>query len=312
MNNGCNQQPCDLYSICLNYLCNNIYFYCNKKQADFRSSKKDLKNFHYDFKDKTLRFNHVISEDFLERLCDLDKLNDSTLSLFSSEQICLKKFHVKNCQLSKDAIKTVVKQHQINELIVNNLQFDAANSPIVNQSNSSQNITINDLINCLNEKSLENLTYLNVSRNKSLFSSILTNMNHLKNLTKLNVSFTCFNNLCLDIVCQDLINLEYLDISATKVSDLSPLMNLKDKLKHLYMYNMRASLGDDIIKVLTSIIRLQSLDISCDVSTKIFSDMTLSLFDVNQMLDELALVRLSEFKYLDISGKIGIRQECLM
>ncbi|CAF0733697.1 unnamed protein product [Brachionus calyciflorus] len=317
MNYGCNQQPFTLYSTCLNYLCNNLDFFCKINQINItntglNSSKKDTNFVKYEFKDCSIRFNNFISEDILEKLCDLNKLNDSTFSLFTTEQTNLRKVHLKNSQLSRDIIKLVLRKHQINELIVNNLHSENQNTSTPNNSNiTNSNININDLIDSLNEWSLNNLTYLNVSRNKSLFGSILINLKSLKNLTKLNVSFTCFNNVCLDIVCNDLNNLEYLDISATKVSDISPLVNLKDKLKYLFMYNMRSSLGDEIIQIVCSCSRLLSLDLSCDVSTKIFSDMTLSLFDVNKFLNELTSARLIDLKYLDISGKINIKQESL-
>lgn len=336
MNNGCiQQQPSRLYSICLNYLCNNLDLVCDQKPVEpeltsnisFLAGKPNGKKQNtnlakrLEFKDKLIKFNHIISQDLLERLCELEKLNDSTIALFSSSQTCLKKFHIKNSCLSKDSIKQILKQHQIDELVVNNIQFEsnqfsdsALNHNLANSNLNSNNqiLSINDLVDGLNEWSLENLQYLNVGRNISLFGSILINLNKLRNLSKLNVSFTCFNNHSLNIICQDLKNLEFLDLSGTKVNDLSPLLNLKSKLKYLYMYNMRASLSDDLIKVVTSMGKLQQLDLSCDVSNKIFADTILSLFDVNLLLEELAASKLCDLKYLDISGKVSIRQDSLM
>lgn len=300
MNNEFSQQPPTLYSACIDYICKNIYKFCSLSQSD--PVKYSKKNLNYQFKDKSIRFNHIISEDLLKHLSESDKLTNSTISLFSNEQTNLKKCQIKNAILSKDALKSVLKTHKISQLYVNNLICDS----------QSSTISLNDIIDSLNEWSLFNLFYLDVSCNKSVFNSILVNLKNLTNLTKLNVSFTCFNNVSLDIVCEDLLNLEYLDMSATKVSDLKPLIKLKEKIKHLYMYNMRASLDNDIIDVITKLSQLQTLDLSCEVSTKIFSDMTMSLFDVNQLLKALETNCLPNLKYLDISGKLKVNEDSLM
>ena len=122
---------------------------------------------------------------------------------------------------------------------------------------------------------------------------------------KLNVSYTCLNNQSLDTMAQDLVNpnLKYLDVSVTNVNDFSRLLRLKDKLKHLFMYNMRTHLNDDIIPMVCQLHKLQSLDLSCDLSSKIFADTILSVFDVNLLLDELCKANLKDLRYLDVSGK---------
>ncbi len=74
---------------------------------------------------------------------------------------------------------------------------------------------------------------------------------------------------------------------------------------------MRASLTDDLINVVCQLKKLQHLDLSCDVSTKLFSDNNLSLFDVNSLLEKLTENKLADLKYLDISGKIEIKQQYL-
>ena len=328
-----------LYIKCLNYLCNNLDQFCDLKQHQPCQSQNEPKNptkpnknnehftnskQYLEFKDKFIKFNHIIAEDLLERLSDLGKLNDLTISLFNNRQTCLKKVWIKNVVLSKEAIKFLLKQHQLSEILINNLNVkehdlngNALNSHNNGQNNgtnnnSSSSININDLIDGLNEWSLQNLKSLNVSRNSSLFTSILINFRQLQSLNKLNVSFTCFNNHSLDIITQDLNGLEYLDISGTRVSDLAPLLRLKDKLKYLYMYNMRAALNNDIVDVVCCLRRIQHLDLSCDVSTKIFADMTFSLFDVNLLLNELTKAKLSDLKYLDISGKIEIDNQSLV
>ncbi len=319
--------PSRLYETSLNYICNNLDLVCdfnsfesNQLIRPSTNSKKLI------FKDKQIKFNHIVSEDILERLCDLGKLNDLTITLFTSKQTCLKHIRIRNVSISKESVKLLLKQHQINELIINNIQtypqdldlvVNSINNYETNANNNNNNsnihqtpITINDLIDSLNAWSLEHLKCLNVSRNISLFGSILINLRQLKNLSKLNVSYTCFNNHSLDIITQDLTSLEYLDITGTRVSDISALLRLKN-LKHLIMYSMRASLTDDLIDIVCNLSKLQHLDLSCDVSTKLFSDMNLSVFDVNLLLEQLTKRKLNDLVYLDISGKIEIKKEIL-
>lgn len=186
-------------------------------------------------------------------------------------------------------------------------------TPTPNAAASNQSININELVESLNAWSQSNLKSLSVSRDPSLFSSILiSNIGKLAaSLTRLNVSFTSFNNHSLDLVCQHLPRIEHLDISGTKVNDLAPLTRLRESLKSLHMYHMRASLTDDIVPVVCALFRLTCIDLSCDISTKIFADTSMSLFDVNHFLEELTRARLSELRFLDISGKTGIKKEAI-
>ena len=320
-----------LYIKCLNNLCLNLDQFCNLTQQpidpinqstlknQLKPKNESFKQLH--FKDKQIKFNHIISEDFLERLSDLGKLNDLTVTLFNNQQTCLKKVCIKNASLSKESIKSLLRQHQLSDILINNIQLNTKELEINssgtnvnhNNSNSAGNgFNINNLIDGLNEWSLIHLKHLNVSRNASLFSSILINFKQLKNLFKLNVSYTCFNKHSLEIIAQDLGNLEYLDISGTRVSDLEPLLRLKDKLKYLYMYNMRSTLNNDIIEVVCSLHKIQHLDLSCEVSNRIFADRNFSLFDVNLLLDQLVKAKLPDLKYLDVSGKNEINQESIV
>lgn len=345
--------PTSLYSTCLSFICSNLDQVCELKQIEFSTGTSlpigvitktnqlsydqhqqllaNLKSGNatqqllsvYAFRDKRVKFNHIVCEDLLERLGDLNKLNDTTLALFlNPSQVFLRRFVLKNCNVSRQVLKKVLKEHQIDELSLINVQLSSTsgasgchpsteNQPSLHNCGSCT-FSISNLVDSLNPCSLEHLRYLNVSRNTSLFGSILVSIKEMSNLQKLNVSFTSFNNQTLDIVTRDLAHLEYLDVSGTKCNDLSLLLRIKDTLKYLCMYNMRASLNDEIIPVLCSLTALKHLDVSCDVSTKIFADMSLSVFDVNLLLDELASSNLHGLSYLDISGKSSIKQESLV
>ena len=71
----------------------------------------------------------------------------------------------------------------------------------------------------------------------------------LRNLQVLNVSNTEFSRASLDLVVEDLPLLETLDISQTKVNDITPLRKCKDRLKSLSLYGCKlpASTSDSVV-----------------------------------------------------------------
>lgn len=89
----------------------------------------------------------------------------------------------------------------------------------------------------------------------------------LKALTTLNVSGTGFNRESLGIVAEYLPLLESLDISCTKVDNITPLIRCKKRLKSLSMYNLKIDLSTrdksaNLISVLLELNELRNLDIS--------------------------------------------------
>lgn len=90
----------------------------------------------------------------------------------------------------------------------------------------------------------------------------IATLNKLKALHTLNVSGTEFNKHGLDIVVEDLPLLESLDISCTRVDDITPLKKCKDRLKTLNMYNLKISGYGNLIPVLLELNELRHLDIS--------------------------------------------------
>ena len=64
-------------------------------------------------------------------------------------------------------------------------------------------------------------------------------LSKLRSLQVLNVSGTEFNKHGLEIVVEDLALLESIDISCTRVDDISPLLKCKNRLKSLTMYNLK-------------------------------------------------------------------------
>ena len=85
---------------------------------------------------------------------------------------------------------------------------------------------------------------------------VVVALSKLRNLQVLNVSNTEFSRTSLELVVEDLPLLDTLDISQTKVNDISPLIKCKERLKYLSLYGCKlpantsdSVVGDGFIKV---------------------------------------------------------------
>jgi Zyg-11 family protein len=185
--------------------------------------------------------------------------------------------------------------------------------------------TINELIGCLGEYTLNNISFLSVSR--SYFTSsarfcVVVGLAKLRNLKHLDVSHTDINHHGLEIIVEDLPNLLSLNISATRVKDLNPLKKCKNRLKCLSMYNLRCSSSallslqshnnnnqqviDPFMTVILELNQLVKLDISDDRDSPV-DVVTRGSTSVLPLLKRPDLF--THLKYLDISGKDGIELE---
>merc|ERR1719193_1549766 len=127
----------------------------------------------------------------------------------------------------------------------------------------------------------------------------------LRNLQVLNVSNTEFSKASLDLVVEDLPLLETLDISQTKVNDITPLRKCKDRLKSLSLYGCKlpASTSDSVVSVLGDLTELVHLDISDDKDDHPPFDILApgAKFKISTLLQKInTLPNLHSF---DISGK---------
>ena len=98
------------------------------------------------------------------------------------------------------------------------------------------------------------------------YTTMVLQFTKLKGLTSLNVSGTGFNATSLEMVVEYLCNLENLDISCTKVGDITCLKNLQDRLKNLNLYGLNFSPNpevlNDAVEILCNMKELRHLDIS--------------------------------------------------
>ncbi|XP_008201802.1 protein zyg-11 homolog B isoform X1 [Nasonia vitripennis] len=239
------------------------------------------------FKDPDTFLPAEISEQLLYSLCERKKLSDLIITLFDSKTTRLR--HVKLKDASNLTAKglIVLKQHKVIDLEVNGLK-----------------ITVNDLISCLGDWSLQNLRSLSVARGSFMDCSrycVVVALSKLRALQILNVSGTEFNKHGLEIVVEDLPLLESLDISCTRVDDISPLRKCKDRLKALTMYNLKISGCGNMISVLLELNELRNLDISDERDAYVFEVFAPVRSKITDLLK--ATDCMPHLKSLDVSGK---------
>lgn len=235
-----------------------------------------------------------LSEQLLSILSENGNLSDKTLSIFNSSNTRLEKVFLPNASnLSRQGLITL-NQHHIVDLEATQLK-----------------VTVSDLISSLSEWTLENLKGLNVSGCTFVDSSktaVMVSLSKLRNLRTLNVSNTEFNNHGLEIISEDLRHLECLDLSETRVSEISPLRKCRNRLRALTLYNLKIS--DAAIPVILDLPHLRHLDVSRNshASSRFQQQVYVLLdhltpqfsFSINQLLLEQGA--LNELDHLDISG----------
>ncbi|XP_025074864.1 protein zyg-11 homolog B-like isoform X3 [Pogonomyrmex barbatus] len=261
------ESPRSLQEVCIDFICGNVLGLCKVHPSDTNSpntlsnsivSGRTSSNDASSSSATRLTFRHPdaflpaeVSEQLLSNLCEKKTLSDLTITLFDSKTTRLRHVRLKDASTLSAKGLSVLKQHKIVDLIVNGLK-----------------ITVNDLISCLGDWSIQNLRSLSVAKGSFMDFSRLQRMvdiatlNKLKALHTLNVSGTEFNKHGLDIVVEDLPLLESLDISCTRVDDITPLKKCKDRLKTLNMYNLKISGCGNLIPVLLELNELRHLDIS--------------------------------------------------
>ncbi|CAK9797298.1 Protein zyg-11 homolog B [Anthophora quadrimaculata] len=258
------ESPRSLREVCIDFICNNILGLCEVHLGDtgeHSPNSSDTTTYTRASNDGSsssatrLSFRHSdaflpaeISEQLLSNLCEKKTLCDLTITLFDSKSTRLRHVRLKDAStLSAKGLK-ILKQHKVIHLVVNGLK-----------------ITVNDLISCLGDWSLQNLQSLSVAKGSFMDCSrycVIVTLSKLRALHTLNVSGTEFNKHGLEIVVEDLPLLESLDISCTKVDDITPLKKCKNRLKTLNMYNLKIDESANLISVLLELNELRNLDIS--------------------------------------------------
>jgi len=169
-------------------------------------------------------------------LVEAGTLDDRTLSIFNSqntklEHVVLRQNPITSTSslLTRKGLKRTLSQHRIIDLEATQLK-----------------VTISDLINCLSEWTIKNLRSLDVTGGTFVDGSkmaVMVSLSLLRSLRSLSVAHTEFNNHGLEIVAEDLRQLECLDITETRVSDITPLRKCRQRLRTLIMHNLKVYLS---------------------------------------------------------------------
>ncbi|EFN78345.1 protein zyg-11 homolog B isoform X2 [Harpegnathos saltator] len=303
------ESPRSLQEVCIDFICGNVLGLCEVHLGDTnvhspgatvsgRTSSNDAPT----SSATRLTFRHPdaflpaeVSEQLLSNLCEKKTLSDLTITLFDSKTTRLRHVRLKDASTLSAKGLRVLKQHKVVDLIVNGLK-----------------ITVNDLISCLGDWSLQNLRSLSVAKGSFMDCSrhcVVVTLSKLRALHTLNVSGTEFNKHGLDIVVEDLPLLESLDISCTRVDDITPLRKCKDRLKTLNMYNLKISGCGNLIPVLLELNELRHLDISDEKDAHAFEMFAPARLKITDFLR--ALHCMPHLTTLDLSGKDDINPKDL-
>lgn len=277
--------PCYLQDICIKTLCSSKkYFYQAFKYVEQLQNETDC----------FIPAN--ITEALLNELSICENLSDEIIQLFTSNLTGIRKIFARNGHsLTIKGLKTF-RQHKLFSIDIANLE----------------KVSVNDLISCLSEWSIQNLSVLNVA-NCSFASnrkfSLIVVLSKLQNLKVLDVSNTELTTHGLEIIVEDLKQLEHLNISETKVCDITPLRKCKHRIRSLSMFNLKHDTMSDFVSVIWSLNNLELLDISEEKSNPLESltlikSSAIRLFDAPWCLPKLC--------YLDISGKNGYSSQDLL
>jgi len=284
--------PLPLQEACIDYICDNISSLCTSVWNENGDQKLQ-------FKEEEAFFHTELSEQLLVKLCEKKKLDDLTLTLFQGDSTRLRYVRLSDAsKLTVKGLKTL-KGHKIVEL----------------ETLGLTKATVTELISCLGEWSLQNLRLLNVTNSTFMDSNkfcVVVGLAKLRSLQVLNVSNTEFNKNNLDLVVEDLPLLDTLDISQTKVNDITPLRKCKDRLKSLSLYGCKlpASSSETVVSVLCELQELIHLDLSDDpldgpdqASVDLLSPA--AKFKISVLLQKTE--SLPKLHSLDISGKVEIQ-----
>ncbi|CAH1132300.1 unnamed protein product [Ceutorhynchus assimilis] len=281
-----------LEEACLNVVCDNILTYIepqiqtkdgwttNIEGSDCYDDERSDKR--YKFRDPDIFLINKVSEKLMKKMMQKKLLCDATLNIFSEQNTKLQSVKIKNCKVTKCGLE-ILRQHKIIDLEIANLR----------------NVSIEDVLDCLNDWSLQNLRTVNFSHcpcTDMFRFKFLAKLASLKRLRTLNLSFTELNQATFKLICENLLTLEKLDISGTPVKDLRPLEHLSNSLVSLSLCDM-VHATENLIQILEQLQHLKFLDISL-FNEKI--DKESSNIPVMELLERTDI--LPDLECLDISG----------
>ncbi|XP_008579006.1 PREDICTED: protein zyg-11 homolog A [Galeopterus variegatus] len=259
--------PYSLVNLCLNVLIANLEKLCSERPDGTLCLPE-----HWNFPQE-------VADRFLGVMTWQGKLTDRTASIFQGNQMKLKLVKIQKAKISTAAFIKAFCHHKLIELDATAVHADLPIPDII--SGLCRNSWIQQNLRCLL------LDSTSIPQHSRLFFSQLTG---LRILSVFNV---CFHSEDLANVSQ-LPSLESLDISNTLVTNISALLNCKDRLKSLTMHYLKCltMTKPQILKVIRELKCLLHLDISDHRQLK--SDLAFHLLQQKDILPNIVS--------LDISG----------
>nr|XP_014350031.1 PREDICTED: protein zyg-11 homolog B [Latimeria chalumnae] len=265
--------PYSLIDICLNFLSANIEKFCIKKPDGLLCFREPV------------GFPQEVADRLLQTMAYQGVLNEVTVGIFRGNHIRLKRACIRKAKISAVAFCRAFCHHKLIELDASGVNVD---------------ITITDIINGLatNKWIQQNLQCLVLnSLTLSLEDPYERCFSQLSGLRALSITNVLFYNEDLADVAS-LPRLESLDISNTSVTDITPLLSCKDRLKSLTMHHLKClkMTTSQILDVIGELKLLSNLDISDD--KQFTSDIALRLLEQKNILPNLTSLDISGRKYV--------------
>ncbi|KAI5729758.1 protein zyg-11 homolog [Diaphorina citri] len=239
------ETPPSLKDVCLDFICGNLDSLIEHRGTTLGILTK-VTEAEMTYANKEMVLPGKISELLLTTLSMRNKLDDVTMGMFDHRHCKLREIFVPDAKNLTIRGLRKLKPHKISAIRMYEMQ-----------------VAVNDLISCFGEWTLNNLEYLNVTDSTFLqkrYCFIIIPISKLKSLHTLNVRGTEFNNHGLEIVVEDLPCIQSLDISQTRISDITLLKKIKQRLRYLAMHNIK--LTEQIVETLTHLRELRHLDVS--------------------------------------------------
>ncbi|XP_066532635.1 protein zyg-11 homolog [Hoplias malabaricus] len=264
--------PASLIDLCLSLVSSRLELFC-VKMADGSLCLRE-----------PLIFPQELADQLLCKMASEGLLNDSTVGIFRScQQLRLRRACIRTARISAEAFQRALCPHRLLELDASRVNADLTITDILRglAANKGLRESLQRLVlNGLTMSSLE-------EPSRRCFSS-------LHGLRSLSISNVDFYDSGLADVCS-LPRLESLDISNTSVTNLTPLLGLKAKLRYLTMHQLKRleMTTAQLLSVLSQLEGLQHLDISDD--KQFTSDVARQLLETPGILPALVS--------LDVSGR---------
>ncbi|XP_051511189.1 protein zyg-11 homolog isoform X1 [Myxocyprinus asiaticus] len=264
--------PPSLTDLCMTLVSSRLELFCEKRDDGSLSFREPLV------------FPQELADQLLCKMATEGLLNDSTVGIFRSyKQFRLRHACIRTARISAEAFHRALCPHRLVELDASRVNADLTIADILRGLSSSK-----ILQDSLQRLVLNGLTMYSLEEpSRRCFSA----MQGLRALCVSNVDF--YDSSLVD-VCS-LPHLESLDISNTSVTNLTPLLGLRNRLRYLTMHQLKRleMTTAQLLAVLSQLEGLQHLDISDD--KQFTSDVARQLLETPGILPQLVS--------LDVSGR---------